>query len=98
MSSIPGSLSSFRLVRPSPSPARVVGRARLAAPSHCRRGISQSAASQKAIPFSLNATRSESVASGREEGKVLRMIMFGAFALITQILGVGGHDVVCAPV
>ncbi|KAI0748155.1 ADK-domain-containing protein [Daedaleopsis nitida] len=87
--SLPGTLFSSRVLRPSPLlvplPARVVGRTRLPAPSagSCRRGFAQFVPAQnpKAISFSLNATRSESVApatgTGHGEGRFLRMIMFG---------------------
>ncbi|KAI0709273.1 adenylate kinase [Earliella scabrosa] len=70
--SAPGPLFSLRVLR---SPAKVVARTRLP----CRRPISQSAASQKALPFSLSSTRSETVAAaaGHGEGRFLRMIMFG---------------------
>ncbi len=58
-----------------------------------RRGISQSAAPQKALPFALNTTRSETApaedASGaRHDGKMLRMIMFGASCVWNDVVGV----------
>ncbi|TBU50813.1 adenylate kinase [Dichomitus squalens] len=81
--SVPGPLLSFR--RPStfasasstPAPARLVGRARV--PRVAVRGISQSSASQKAIPFALNTGRAETapVNEVRRGGQTLRMIMFG---------------------
>ncbi|KAI0636937.1 adenylate kinase-domain-containing protein [Trametes polyzona] len=43
-----------------------------------RRGISQSAAQQKALPFALNTTRSETAPAQDASGsELLRMIMFG---------------------
>lgn len=81
--SVPGPLFSLgrlsSLAVGAPAPARVVGRSRLPFPSCGRRAISQSAASQKALPFSLNSARSET-AAGSGQGRVLRMVMFGAFA------------------
>ncbi|KAI0664771.1 ADK-domain-containing protein [Cubamyces menziesii] len=74
---------------PAPSSSRHAAvccrRAAATASVNPRRGISQSAASQKAIPFTLNTTRSETApahdAAGHQQhgsdGKVLRMIMFG---------------------
>ncbi|KAI0333638.1 ADK-domain-containing protein [Cubamyces sp. BRFM 1775] len=65
--------------------ATVCCRRAAATPSvNLRRGISQSAALRKAIPFTLNTTRSETAPAqdaGHQQhgndGKVLRMIMFG---------------------
>ena len=85
--SVPGPiLSSLRaqvhVFRPSTSsasvrPARLVGGTRL---STCngRRGISQSASAQKALPFSLNTSRAETAPASGHDAKFLRMIMFGA--------------------
>ncbi|KAI0831339.1 ADK-domain-containing protein [Trametes gibbosa] len=45
-----------------------------------RRGISQSAAPQKALPFALSTTRAETAAPAQDvpgAGRMLRMIMFG---------------------
>ncbi|KAI0807556.1 adenylate kinase [Fomes fomentarius] len=69
-------LSSLAVGAGAPAPARVVGRSGLPFPSCGRRAISQSAASQKALPFSLNSARSET-AAGSGQGRVLRMVMFG---------------------
>ena len=60
-----------------PARARLVGRARV--PRIAVRGISQSSASQKAIPFALNTSRAETASADgvRHAGQTLRMIMFG---------------------
>ncbi|KAI0670347.1 adenylate kinase [Trametes maxima] len=86
MSSLPGPLYSF--LRPSASSAAswlrtaapaVAGSSRhAAAPAlGTRRAISQSAAPRKALPFSLNTTRSETAPAQDASSKLLRMIMFG---------------------
>ncbi|OJT04319.1 GTP:AMP phosphotransferase, mitochondrial [Trametes pubescens] len=78
------STSAHVAAAPSTSRHAVAGVRRCAAGvgAAARRGISQSAAPQKALPFALNTTRSETApaedASGaRHDGKMLRMIMFG---------------------
>lgn len=82
------STSALGTVAPSTSRRAVSGVRRCAAGAGARRGISQSAAPQKALPFALNTTRAETAqgedASGvRQDGKMLRMIMFGA-SLVTS--------------
>ncbi|EIW51728.1 ADK-domain-containing protein [Trametes versicolor FP-101664 SS1] len=75
-------IASTSALGPSTSRRAATGVRRCAAGASARRGISQSAAPQKALPFALNTTRSETAqgedASGvRHDGKMLRMIMFG---------------------
>ncbi|RPD66170.1 adenylate kinase [Lentinus tigrinus ALCF2SS1-7] len=89
--SVPGPIFALRaqaahVLRPNAKassssvlPARFVGRTRLSTYTG-RRNISQSVATQKAIPFSLNTGRAETAPAsghGHSDGKFLRMIMFG---------------------
>ncbi|RDX56739.1 adenylate kinase [Lentinus brumalis] len=78
--SVPGPLFSLRaqlhVLRPN---VQSSARPRLSTYTG-RRGISQSTAAQKAIPFSLNTGRAETAPAtghGHGEGRFLRMIMFG---------------------
>ncbi|KAI9064468.1 adenylate kinase [Trametes sanguinea] len=95
MSSVPSQLFSF--LRPGASPASswlrapsacVAGSSRHVRSASARRTITQSAASQKAIPFTLGSARAEAAPAedvtspglrpqSASNGKVLRMIMFG---------------------